>query len=162
MPANPTFVRALLPAELPEVLRIDGIVFGEEDSIPEELWKAPNIETYWVLVNGEKAGLVAVALDETVPATIDAEAVPEEGTVYVFTVDILPDFQGRGLGTAAIRWMGEEAPYIEGRTSIVSTIRSSREAYIEAHVRAGWKRNGTIPGFFSGPSEDAVIIRKIF
>ncbi|MBU2103869.1 GNAT family N-acetyltransferase [Patescibacteria group bacterium] len=162
MPLNPLFARVQLPEELPDVLCIDRMIYGDADTISEELWRANNIVAHWILVDGEKAGVVAVALDEGAPTTIDSDPVPEEGSVLIFTIGVLPAFQRQGLGLAATKWLGDEAPHIKGRTSIISTIRQSNAASIKMHEHAGWEQDGMRALFFAEPPEDAVIMRKIF
>jgi len=72
----------------------------------EEHCLAPDLQVYWILVDGSKAGGTAFYPHVDIQDDLreDGENVPQQGTLYIETTGLLAQHRGCGLGTKIKAW----------------------------------------------------------
>ena len=90
------FRKAEVPRELRGLVDFDHKVFPRADWFPPSYWKT--CESYWMLVDGVKAGCSAFDLDS------DDDGPLPHGSLYIASTGILPKFQGIGFGRLMKAW----------------------------------------------------------
>lgn len=103
-----------------------------------------------VEVEGEVAGFaVASALCAVFPIEAELESLA-----------VAPACQGRGMGTALLRatvvWAAEQRA-----ETFRLEVRASNERAIRIYDKAGFRKTGRRPGYYSAPLEDAVVMERI-
>src|SRR5260370_9723251 len=123
------------------------------DVYDAEDWK--EVESYWMIVDGETVG--CTAFDHN----IDYDDRPRPGCLYISSTSVLPEFQGQGFGKKQKEWQIEYAKQ-NGFQVIVTNMRQSNERIIGLNERFGFQRRKTVPGYYTDPSEPAVLLCLIF
>jgi RimJ/RimL family protein N-acetyltransferase len=131
-------------AELEELVRSDE--WPHHAGGGSATWVGPGIQSFWVLVDGERAGAVRLYdLDDGGP---------------MFDLRLRTPYRGRGIGTEAVRWLtGRLFTELPGVNRIEATTRSDNRSMrrvlgkcgyqLESRYREAWP----VPG---GPPRDAV------
>src|SRR5437763_193894 len=94
------FRKVRLPREIPALVEFDRRVFGPFDCFESAHWRF--YESHWMLIDGEKAG--CCAFEKHVDFSDDDSSPALVNSLYVASTGILPEFQGRGLGTLLKAW----------------------------------------------------------
>jgi ribosomal protein S18 acetylase RimI-like enzyme len=136
--------RAILPAELRALQAFDRKAF-KSDIFDAEYWK--ECEPYWLLIDGVKAGCCA----------FDKNTAHAKGTLYVATTGVLPRFRRRGLAHRMKKWQIAYARR-HGFNRIVINTRKSNVAMIALNRKFDFKTIRTIPGYYTGPTEPALVM----
>lgn len=152
--------KAILPEEASKLRTIDLQIFGEVDAFEEDYWM--DLEAYWIMADGNLAGCTAFRhnvdfKDDLLP---DEPDVPEEGTLYIETTGILPDYRGKGLGTRVKDW---QIDYARGRgfKRIVTNCRESNSQMISLNAKRGFKLIRTTPGYYEEPAEATIVMELL-
>src|SRR5438270_13141085 len=111
------FRRADPHLEMRSLLAFDRAVFRASDRFPREYWR--HLESYWLLIDGKKAGCCAFELDS-----------PSKGSLYIATTGIHPRFRGSGFGRLLKSWEISFARRYQFHR-IVAHVRSKNAAMIE-------------------------------
>ena len=82
------------------------------------------------------------------------QTVLEEGEIT--NVAVLPEYQGRQIGTELIRWILERAAEA-GVTKIYLEVRESNERAIHLYQKFGFEKVGARKGFYEAPREDGLL-----
>src|SRR4051794_5053434 len=116
------FRKAILPAEARSLQLFDGKVFSEADRFHAAYWR--ELESYWLLVGGVKAGCCAFVrnLDFQEDVRADFRNVRMPGSLYIASTGLLPKFQGQGFGSLMKAWQICFARQ-HGFTRIVTNVR---------------------------------------
>jgi ribosomal-protein-alanine N-acetyltransferase len=77
--------------------------------------------------------------------------------IHINNVAIRPAFRGRGIGTALMRRVLEEARRLGARRATLE-VRASNEGARRLYERLGFSVAGTRPGYYTNPVEDALIL----
>jgi ribosomal protein S18 acetylase RimI-like enzyme len=82
-----------------------------------------------------------------------------EGSLYITSTGILPEFQGRGFGALLKAW---ELQYARrhGFTRIVTNHRKSNRAVIALNRKFGFKVLRISPGYYRDPVEATVVMQR--
>jgi ribosomal protein S18 acetylase RimI-like enzyme len=151
---NVEFRRVLIPDELEALCAFDQKVFGSypEDIFAEEDWR--ELESYWMIVDGNTVGCLALKRD------IDYDEEPRPGCLYIESTGVLPECQGRGYGNAMKAWQIAYAK--QNRFDlIVTNARESNRASISLNEKYGFKTRAVVPEYYSAPDEAAVVMELV-
>ena len=77
--------------------------------------------------------------------------------IHINNVAVLPRYRGRGIGTALMRFVLEEAKRL-GATRATLEVRASNAAASRLYERLGFYTAGVRPNYYSSPVEDALIL----
>ncbi|MDR1247619.1 MAG: ribosomal protein S18-alanine N-acetyltransferase [Clostridiales Family XIII bacterium] len=77
---------------------------------------------------------------------------------HIMNVAVHTDFRGRGIGAAMIESLIERAGRESGVTDFTLEVRASNDAAIRLYERAGFRKKGLRPCYYSVPDEDAYIM----
>jgi len=146
------FRKAVLPRELRSLVLFDRKVFST-DAFHRDDWL--QYETWWLVLDGVKAGCCAFARDTGFGPLFDLEPAP--GCLYIATTGILPRFQGRGLGALMKVWQLAYARQ-HGYRRVVTNSRRSNAAMIGLNRRFGFRTVAELPGYYFEPDESAVLM----
>jgi ribosomal protein S18 acetylase RimI-like enzyme len=145
------FERTVLPDEVDALCEFDQRVFG---SYPDDLFSAEDwaeFESYWVLVGGVTAGCIALKWN------VDYDEEPKQGSLYIESTGVLPNWQRQGLGARIKAWQIEYAK--EHRFQVIVTnTRESNFASIRLNEKFGFRIRGTVPNYYSNPGESATVM----
>ena len=151
------FVRAILPREIRSLTAFDRKVFSSSDLFDAETWKM--FESYWMIVDGVKAGCCAFEAHVDFQEDINPGAVNPalKGSLYISTTGILPRFRGMGFGTLLKSW---EISYVRyyGFHRIVTNTRKRNVAMIKLNRKFGFRIIRTTPGYYSDPPDATVVM----
>src|SRR5271168_2066336 len=112
------FKKAILPADVDGLCAMDIRIFGKypADLFTRETWL--ELETYWMIRDGEKIGCTSFVHDS------DYDGTPRPGSLHIMTTGVLPELQGRGFGEQQKIWQIEYARQ-SGFSRIVTNTRQS-------------------------------------
>src|SRR5580693_7007903 len=98
------FRKAVVPAELAELLAFDRKVFRKSDLFRDEDWMT--YDSYWMLVDGAKAGCCAFQAHHDFREDVRKDQCNprRRGSLYIASTGILPRFQGKGFGKLLKVW----------------------------------------------------------
>lgn len=142
----PVAIRVMRPADIPDVMQIERQSFG----MP---WQE---STFRALMRRPSASLLtAVASDKVVGFSVLWFAA-DEGELGDLAVD--PEHRGHGIGRTLLERSIEEAR-LRGARSLYLEVRESNEAARALYDTAGFETVGRRTGYYSGPREDACVMR---
>lgn len=148
-----SFTRARLPQDARALSEMDARIFvGSEDAFGPDDWNG--LEVFWVTVCGERAGTIAFRRD-CGGCTHDWEYFDQEGSLYVVSTGILPEYRCMGLGIvlkAFEVWYARK----HGFETVVSHARASNTASIAMNLKLGFEITERIKDQYTDPTEDAV------
>jgi N6-L-threonylcarbamoyladenine synthase/protein kinase Bud32 len=76
---------------------------------------------------------------------------------HVMNLAVRPDARGRGLGTAMLSWLIDEA-HRRDLSRLTLEVRPSNAGAIDLYHRAGFREVGRRPGYYSDSGEDGLIM----
>src|SRR5215469_643293 len=113
------FLKVVLPAEMSALLEFDSKIFKNPgDAMFEEDWV--NLDSYWMVANDIRVGCCAL-LNDT-----DYDEQPRPGYLWIVSIGILPQYQGRGFGTKFTKWQIEYARRASASVLVTNTRESNR------------------------------------
>jgi [ribosomal protein S18]-alanine N-acetyltransferase len=77
--------------------------------------------------------------------------------IHINNVAVRPEFRGRGMGTAVMRHVLEEARRLGARRATLE-VRASNDGARRLYERLGFYVAGVRPNYYSSPVEDALIL----
>jgi ribosomal protein S18 acetylase RimI-like enzyme len=138
-------------------MAFDRKVFRASDLFAAVDWKT--YESYWMIVDGTKAGCCAFEkhVDFQEDTNVSGVNPYRKGSLYISTTGILPEFQGQGFGTLLKCW---ELCYARhhGFTRIVTNMRARNAAMIELNRRFGFRVIRTTPRYYSYPADSTIVM----
>jgi len=151
------FCKATLPEEALKLRELDVLLFGS-DAFEVDYWRRLPA-SYWVSVDHRIVGCTAFShhTDFQEDLREDGENVFQEGTLYIETTGILPEYRGRGLGTCIKRWQVGYARQ-NGFKRIVTNCRKSNSAIIALNERHGFSVIRTTEAYYEDPIEATVVM----
>jgi ribosomal protein S18 acetylase RimI-like enzyme len=152
--------KANLPEDARELRAIDLQIFGGADAFEEDYWL--ELEAYWILAGGRLAGCTAFRrnVDFQDDLRPDEPDTPQEGTLYIETTGILPDYRCKGLGTRVKNWQIDYAR-TNGFRRVVTNCRESNSQMIALNVKHGFKLLRTTPAYYEEPVEATVVMEAL-
>ena len=153
------FRKAILPREIRSLMAFDRKVFSSSDLFDSKTWKM--FESYWMLVDGIKAGCCAFDAHTDFQEDINQDGInpPLKGSLYISTTGILPRFRGMGFGALLKSWEISYARF-HGFSRIVTNTRKHNVAMIKLNRKFGFRIIRTTPGYYSDPA-DATIVMEL-
>jgi ribosomal protein S18 acetylase RimI-like enzyme len=153
-------LKASLPEEAPNLHAIDLQIFGEADAFEKDY--SIELEAYWIVADGKLAGCTAFRhhvdfRDDLLP---DEPDVAQEGSLYIETTGILPDYRGKGLGTLVKDWQIDYARE-KGFKRIVTNCRESNSQMISLNAKRGFRLVRVTPGYYEEPTEATVVMEVL-
>ncbi len=151
------FRKAVLPRELRSLQAFDRKVFRKSDWFPADYWRM--CESYWLLVDGVKAGCCAFQKHVDFQEDLRGDGLNPavRGTLYISTTGILPKFQGRGFGQLLKVWQIAYARR-HGFTRIVTNTRKRNASMIALNRKFGFRIVRTTPRYYSDPTDATVVM----
>lgn len=146
--------------ELTTLISMDRMIFPDEVPFPKELWTDPAVQSHFVQDLGSRVGYITAELDVHPAARESDDSIPCKGAVFIISGGILKPFQGRGYATTMMKWCVSDAPFLSGRTHLVSTVRKSNKAALAMNRRAGFEPAKTLPGYYEN-GEDALMLSRL-
>lgn len=148
---NIEFRRTVIPDEIEVLCAVDRQVFGSSpgDLFSPEDWA--ELESYWVVVDGNTVGCIAVKRN------VDYDEEPRPGSLYIESTGVLPEYQRQGFGAKMKEWQIEYAKQ-HGFGTIVTNARQSNVASIGLNKRFGFRTREIVPQYYSNPDESAVVM----
>jgi ribosomal protein S18 acetylase RimI-like enzyme len=143
--------KAVIPDEIEALCDFDRKVFG---SYPEDLFSPEDwteLESYWLIVDGNIVGCLALKPD------VDYDENPSPGSLYIESTGVLPQYQGQGFGTKMKEWQIEYARR-HGFSRVVTNARQSNISSIRLNQKFGFRIREVASDYYSGPDESAVVM----
>lgn len=143
-------IRAAEPSDLPAIVEIEGLCFPEETAFP------PGMFSYLIKYS---AALVACSSDPAskVVGFIIGYASGRMGVIY--TLDVHPNYWGRGIGSALIVALEKEL-LEEGAETIRLEAAVDNPGALELYRRAGYRESELLRNYY-GWGKDAVRMWKM-
>lgn len=145
-PHLPVTIRAMWPADIPDVMRIERQSFG----MP---WEE---STFRALMRRPSASLLTAESDGTVVGFSVLWFAADEGELGDLAVD--PEYRGRGIGGTLLARSIDEAR-LRGSRSLYLEVRESNDGARALYEKVGFEVVGRRPDYYSGPREDACVMR---
>jgi [ribosomal protein S18]-alanine N-acetyltransferase len=103
-----------------------------------------------------RVALVAATAQGAVAGFAIASLLPPEAELE--TIAVAPEQQRRGVGRELLKSLAETLRP-RGVRSLLLEVRASNEAALRLYQQAGFLTAGRRPGYYSDPSEDALLMR---
>jgi len=149
------FIPAIVPRELPALVRFDRAVFGERDCFDSAAWR--EFKAFWMKVEGRKAGCCALAEHTDFQHDRKGTDVPRKNSLYVASTGIAEGFRGIGLGSLMKAWQISYARN-HGFQRIVTNTRKSNRRMIAVNKKFGFRVIRVTPGYYADPVEATVVM----
>jgi [ribosomal protein S18]-alanine N-acetyltransferase len=148
---NIEFKKAILPNDLEALCAMDVGIFGKypADLFTPEIWQ--ELETYWMLCDGEKIGCSSFIHHS------DHDGTLRPGSLHIMTTGVLPELQGRGFGEQQKAWQIEYARQ-HGFLRTITNTRQSNHRMIALNEKVGFKKIMVVPDFYEEPAEPAIVM----
>jgi ribosomal protein S18 acetylase RimI-like enzyme len=149
--ASIVFKKTVIPDDVEALCDFDRNVFGAypEDLFSPEDWA--ELESYWMVVDGDTIGCLALKRD------VDYDEEPRPGCLYIESTGVLPEYQRQGFGARMKEWQIEYARE-HGFGFIVTNARQSNNSSIGLNQKFGFRTREVIPDYYSDPDEPAVVM----
>ena len=148
-----------MPGELRSLAAFDRRAFTS-DHFPPRVWKG--YQCYWLLLNKRKIG--CCAFEEHVdfqedPGGRDVNP-PLEGSLYIATTGILPEFRRMGFGQVLKSWQIAYARY-HRFSRIVTNVRKRNTAMLALNKKFCFRVVRTTPRYYSDPMDGTVVMELL-
>ena len=152
--------RATLPHDAAALLDFDKRIFGSDTFESAEVWQ--RYKSYWIAADDQRVGAIAIAPDAAPSAHAWEEELHQAGALFLASIGILPEFQGKSYGSQALRLLIRRQCGM-GFGYLISNFRVSNEGSRHLHERAGFTdQKRIIPGYYRNPVEDAMVVLRYF
>ena len=147
-------MRAELPSDRDALIAIDGKIFlHPSDQLKyHQEWR----EVFWILEGNEVAGLTVLAPNFGIDA-LTGITLATPGCLLIMRTGILPERQGKGIGTYVKRWQIYYAKK-EGFERIVTVCRRSNRRAICMNEKFGFVKVCDIPRYYAD-GETAIVMQ---
>jgi GNAT superfamily N-acetyltransferase len=148
---NVEFRKAVIPDEIEALCAFDRVAFAEfsSDLFEPEEWA--EFESYWMIVDGETVGCSAFMHD------VDLDEKPRPRSLWIVSTGVLPEHQGKGLGTKQKEWQIHYAKQ-HGFNVIVTNMRQSNSRIIKLNDKFGFAIRELVPDYYLDPTEGAIVM----
>lgn len=136
-------------------------VLPDEQPFPKTVWGEEKIETWWVIIDDEKVGIISIERDSAPGDTYESESRASPGSIYLILIGFVPAWQSRGLGKVTMEWLKTMVRSRDGNC-IVSNLSPDNEASVALHTSAGFETIGSRPNYYSNPTRDSLVLALIF
>lgn len=104
----------------------------------------------------EPVGSIAFVPNLTIGKSWDEDA-KSPGTLWLVSIGILPEFQGRGIGTDVMRWATSWFREL-GFHRLTSNFRVSNLNSRSLHKKCGFQFAEVVPNYYHDPTEHAQVV----
>jgi ribosomal-protein-alanine N-acetyltransferase len=139
--------RTLAERDLDEIVEIESASFSNPWTRAMYAWELQNRSVCHIYVARTPACRVA--------AFCAFWLVVDE--IHINNVAVLPQYRGRGMGSAVLRHVLDEARRL-GAARATLEVRASNEGARRLYERLGFHVGGVRPNYYSSPVEDALIL----
>ena len=129
-------------------------VFSPSDRFSPEDWA--DYDVFWIYAGDERAGIIALMPHRTCGVSYDLDA-NAPGCLWITEIMIAPEFQNKGIGTAALT-LAVQWARLTGFAKMSSNCRVGNRASIGLHQKAGFAVTRTIEDYYKGLVEDALAL----
>ena len=151
-------IRRVRPDEMGLLCELDVKIFGDEDAFDtHDLWEG--LEAFFIVVDGLIVGSIALRHNTDVAESYESDYVDLPGSLYIVSTGILPEWQGRGIGSKIKAWQIEYAQ-TSGSVRIVTNARTSNLRSIKLNRKFGLQIIRSIPGWYG--DEDTTVLERKF
>ena len=133
-------------------------IFPEELPLQESDWQEPGTISFFILAEGKRIGFVTIQENREPATSYEADPPFAPGFAYLLFIGILPDYQKKGFGTAAMHWLMSWAKS-KNLNQIVSNIRPSNIASERLHDAIGFKELVIYKDYYPEPNREDTSIR---
>jgi ribosomal protein S18 acetylase RimI-like enzyme len=153
------FRKAVLPRELRSLAAFDRRVFTS-DHFPPSVWKS--YESYWMLLNNRKIGCCAFEEHVDFQDDLRGDGVnpPLDGSLYIGTTGVLPEFRHMGFGQLLKSWQIAYARY-HRFTRIVTNMRQHNAAIVALNRKFRFQIIRTTPRHYEDPPDGTVVMELL-
>jgi ribosomal-protein-alanine N-acetyltransferase len=125
----------------------------EQACFPKDLWPLwdligvltlPNVVRIKAMADGKMVGFIA------------GDIKAAQGTAWVATIGVLPEYRGRGIGRSLLESCEARLP----TRSVRLNVRVSNQVAIKLYRSTGYEKAGIWPGYYQD-GEDALVMEKI-
>lgn len=157
-----TFRQVVVEREVRSLIAFDHKAFC---AYPAEWFEAQDwrrYECWWLLVESRKVGCCAFErnVDFQQDIRADGRNPRRRGSLYIASTAILPEAQGKGLGTLLKSWQVAYARQ-HGFTRIVTNTRKSNRAMIRLNKNFGFTVIRTTADYYAEPGEATVVMELL-
>jgi len=148
-------IRAANEDDFPLLAKMDALIFGEDDAFSaDDFGRYVNFLVY---LNSHAIGSMVFLHNRGVAKTYDEEEPHMAGTLYIISTALLPEYQSRGFGSILKAWQIAYAKFNEFN-KIVTNARLSNKRSIALNKKFGFEITETIPNYYHGPKESALVL----
>ena len=147
--------RANLALDAVHLSEMDVKIFDADAFAFVEDWNG--LECFWVIVDGVRIGCFALRHNSTMAHDYDDEYPYVPGSLYIVSTGLLPEFQGKGIGSFVKQWQIDYAKS-HGFRVINTNCRRSNEASYRLNTKFGFVYIGQVPDYYEDPTEDALVL----
>ena len=151
-PESRFFIRRMRSSDLSSVLAIEALSFSNPWSVNTFRGEIQNTAISFPLVVVQRPG------DNVVGYVIYWKI---KDDVQVNNVAVHPDFRGRGIGEAMMRFVVDTVR-AEGAAFITLEVRASNVAALSLYDKLGFGAMGRRKDYYTNPGEDAVVLGLSF
>jgi len=143
--------------------KMDALIYVKADAFSEEDFKDPDFKNFLVRLDDEPVGSTVLAPNKGETESYDALLPEVEGTLYIISTAILPQFQRQGIGSIVKAWQIAYAKR-NGFKKIVTNARVSNKGSIALNKKFGFQMIRIIPEYYNpdyagGPREDTIVLQ---
>lgn len=135
---------------------MDREIFGRDDAFSADNFG--RCVNFLVYLNGFAIGSIVLMHNRSIARTYDDDEPIMEGSLYIISTALLPEYQRIGLGSILKAWQIAYARH-NGFKRIVTNARLRNKASIALNKKFSFQVVETIPGYYPKPKEDAVVMR---
>jgi len=150
-------LRAMVPADLTEVLALEGELFPDDPWTPEmfaeEVAQPPGSRLYLVAEVAAEAGMHVMA------GYAGMMFVPGGVQADVLTIAVAPDCWGRGIGSTLLGAL-LRAARDRGCAEVFLEVRKDNPRARGLYLRRGFEEIGVRRGYYQPSGVDAIVMRK--
>jgi ribosomal-protein-alanine N-acetyltransferase len=140
-------IREAVRADAAEIAEIEKLCFSSPWSLEDILRE---------IEGNELARYIVCAAGRRVIAYAGLWAVLNEG--HITNLAVHPDFRRRGVGAAVLEALLERTRRSAGLTDFTLEVRASNAVAMRLYGPAGFREEGRRRGYYTEPSEDAIIM----
>jgi ribosomal protein S18 acetylase RimI-like enzyme len=158
---NVHFRKAITPTELRSLVIFDHKAFRQYpgDRFAREDWLA--YESWWMIIDGRKIGCCAFETNVDFQDDLrdDGANPARDGSLYIASTAVLPEFRGLGLGSLIKCWQISYAR-LHSYSRIVTNTRKGNRTMIGLNKKFGFQVLRTTPGYYDDPREATVVMER--
>ena len=150
-------IRRVRPDEMGLLCELDVRIFGSDCFDSPEDWEG--LEIFFITTDEQIIGSLALRHNTDVAKRYYDDYTECVGHLYGVSLGILPDWQDKGIGTQAMRWMIDYGRK-HGFTRIVANARASNIQSIRVQQKAGFEIVRIYSDWYDEPTENSVVLGR--